>query len=104
MIGLTLDILLNHLPNNSIRSSHNNGIAIKSGPMTQSQGDNKLGPKDMGLRRKATKLLMGVEHSMGCHAKSWDYRDTCSIDCKSLFGNFFCQIMFGGDLYLGGAK
>ena len=23
---------------------------------------------------------------------------------KSLFGNFFCQIMFGGDLYLGGAK
>ena len=36
----------------------------------------------MGLRRKATKLLTGVEHNMGCHAKSWDYRDTCSIDCK----------------------
>ena len=37
--------------------------------MTQSQGDNKLGPKDMGAPRKATKLLTGVEHSMGCHAQ-----------------------------------
>ena len=31
-----------------------------------------------------------------------DYRQHGIV--KSLFGNFFCQIMFGGDLYLGGAK